>query len=620
MNNRHRWIISLIVTIVYLMICSFFLSFKTLFIVLFSIIPVAVSGWLLGLKKNLIFTFLVIIANLLILEIKIQNFFTGTDPEILYSSFSGLGVLLVFGIMSGSLSDSIRQKKELINQLQISEKKYLNLMDSAIQPIAELDYEGNFLFMNVVAAKEANISDGKHPNVNQWDVFPPEIAEKQLNHVRQVIDSKQNMRFISISEIQGEQRWFDTTINPVYALDGTVKTVLLIVNDITEIKKMEMDIRNSEEKYRGVVKNNLDGIAISNDRNIILEWNPAMERISGISAEEAIGKNVLEIDQMLIPDKIKQSADHSAPGETNLEKLHTGKKILISKMRSQITNREGKHTFVEMSAFPVNLESGFLNVKIVRDVDQRVRNENVLKQYDYQLRHANEELRQFVYTASHDLKEPLRSVISFSNLLEKRYSNILSGEGTEFLNFIVNGAKRMEKMITSLLQYSRIESQELQAEILDCMDIIKDVKDNLSTLIAESETVLNYEELPPVYGDRNQIIRLFQNLIQNAIKYSKSGIKPIIDIEHNLQEEHIRFSVRDNGIGMDQNEIKLIFLPFKQLNSSTKYSGSGMGLNICKRIVDKHQGEIWVESESGFGSTFHFTLPANPTVFETFSY
>jgi two-component system, chemotaxis family, sensor kinase Cph1 len=233
--------------------------------------------------------------------------------------------------------------------------------------------------------------------------------------------------------------------------------------------------------------------------------------------------------------------------------------------------------------------------------------EEQVKQRTEELAKSNEDLKQFAYVASHDLREPLRMISSFLQLLERRYKDQLDEDSNEFIGFAVDGPKRLDKMIMDLLEYSRVANKEIQFTDVDLEEVIDQIKSNLNVLIEENNAQITYESLPIIPSDENQMVILLQNLIGNAIKYLREEI-PKIHVSAEKQGNQYVFSVEDNGIGIDPQHLERIFTIFKRLHNHTEYEGSGIGLSIAQRVVHQHGGEIWAESQPGKGSTFHFTI------------
>ncbi|MBN1411085.1 MAG: extracellular solute-binding protein [Spirochaetales bacterium] len=225
-----------------------------------------------------------------------------------------------------------------------------------------------------------------------------------------------------------------------------------------------------------------------------------------------------------------------------------------------------------------------------------------------ELSRSNKELEEFAYIVSHDLQEPLRMVKEYLKLLKRRYHDKIDANATDFINFAVDGSERMQTMIKDLLAYSRISSQAKKFDSIDVSRVLDEVLTNLKYTIDKSKAVINFDKLPVIKGDRTQLIQLFQNLIGNAVKFHKPGKNPVINIHVEKKNAEWLFSVQDNGIGIDSKNFEELFFIFKRLKTGPEYPGTGIGLAICKKIVEHHNGRIWIESEPGKGTTFFFTI------------
>ena len=231
-----------------------------------------------------------------------------------------------------------------------------------------------------------------------------------------------------------------------------------------------------------------------------------------------------------------------------------------------------------------------------------------LTNLNQELVRSNQELEQFANVASHDLQEPLRMITSFSQLLAKRYSGQLDEEADNIISFVVDGAKRMDKLIQAILAYSHVSSQARAFESVNCEEVIDIALSNLQLTIQKTNAQITRNTLPIIFGDKTQLVQLFQNIIANGMKYQKEE-SPVIHIEAETRQKDWLFSVKDNGIGIAPQYQKRIFQIFQRLHTRQEYSGTGIGLAICKKIVDLHGGKIWVESVVGKGTSFLFTMP-----------
>jgi signal transduction histidine kinase len=246
---------------------------------------------------------------------------------------------------------------------------------------------------------------------------------------------------------------------------------------------------------------------------------------------------------------------------------------------------------------------------VSRDITSRKLAEEEIARQKIELNRSNEELQQFAYVASHDLQEPLRMIGCFVQLLEKKYQDSLDPDTTEYINFTVDGVKRMQSLLHGLLDYSRISTRDYQYSQTDFNEVLEVVKANLLIAIEDNQVQIISEELPTVNAFESQMVRLLQNLLSNAIKY-KMDNPPVIKIAAKKKENEWLFSVNDNGIGIKEEYFERIFNIFQRLHTRDVYEGEGLGLAICKKIIERHKGRIWLESEPGVGSTFFFTIPA----------
>lgn len=260
---------------------------------------------------------------------------------------------------------------------------------------------------------------------------------------------------------------------------------------------------------------------------------------------------------------------------------------------------------------PLNLDLVRNKVKFCMSLHQRIlENEELIKQLkesEIELTRSNEELQQFAYVASHDLQEPIRMVRSYVQLFAKKYQSSIDEKADKYISYISEGSERMHNLIGDLLVISRVNSKEKSFEELDLNKILSAVKVDLKLLIDETEAQIEYDELPTVHGDAVQLRQIFQNLISNSIKF-RSESTPHIKITFNEKDNQYVFAVKDNGIGINPKYFQQIFVIFQRLHTRDKYPGSGIGLSLCKKIIERHGGELWIESDEGAGSTFYFNL------------
>jgi len=371
-----------------------------------------------------------------------------------------------------------------------------------------------------------------------------------------------------------------------------------IVQDITERKKTEEKIQS----LANIVESSNDAIITISLDGIITSWNKGAEQIYGYSSEEIIGKSV----SILAPDNLK--------GETKklIEKVKLGERI--QRYRTSRLRKDDKLIFASITLSPVFDSSGELVAisAITRDITERKKADEVLKLKLEELARSNEELEQFAYVSSHDLQEPLWMITGYLQLLQRRYQGELDDKADKYINCAVEGAFRMQNLINDLLEFSRVTTITREPEFTDCEFILNQVLSNLKLFIIKNKATVSYGSLPKIMADSIQLVQIFQNLIINGIKFHGEKA-PKIHISAEKKANEWLFSVQDNGIGIDPRCFKKIFEIFKRLHKREEYPGTGIGLAICNKIIERHNGRMWVESELGKGSTFYFTLPSNPT-------
>jgi PAS domain S-box-containing protein len=345
----------------------------------------------------------------------------------------------------------------------------------------------------------------------------------------------------------------------------------------------------------------LDGIISIDELGNVQSFNQAAERIFGYKPAQVIGQNV----KLLMPEPYHSEHDGYLGNY-----LRTGVAKIIGIGREVTGRRSDGTTFpMELAVSAFNFGSARYFTGIVREISERKRAELELREAFEELSRSNLDLEQFAYVASHDLQEPLRAVTGCVQVLQKRYQGQLDQRADELIAHAVDGVARMQTLIEDLLTYSRVGTRGQAFEACDCNLIVATTLDNLAAAIEESGAAITSGDLPVVQGDAGQLAQLFQNLIGNAIKF-RGPEPPRVQVRAEQVGAAWRFSVEDNGIGMAPEYFERIFIIFQRLHTRTEYPGTGLGLAISKKIVERHGGQISVESEPGRGTTFYFTIPA----------
>jgi PAS domain S-box-containing protein len=380
-----------------------------------------------------------------------------------------------------------------------------------------------------------------------------------------------------------------------------------IVRDVTRR-------RQAEEQFRSVVEASPSGMVLVNAKGEIALVNSETERLFGYQREELLGQPI----EILVPERYRSQHPKYLAGffqSPSSRAMGAGRDLFGRR-------KDGSEFPVEIGLSPIESEDGILVLSAIVDITERTRamlqlteaheeleqRAEAIERFNRMLTRSNEELKQFAYVASHDLQEPLRKVTAFCQMLGSEYGDRLDDEARKYIQYAVDGATRMKALVQDLLSYSRVETQGQPLEPTDAGEACVEAIANLAMAIEESAAEVRYDPLPVIDADRAQLVRLFQNLIGNAIKY-RGTEPPQIHISAKEVDREIVFRVRDNGIGIEPQYFDRIFVIFQRLHARDEYSGTGIGLAVCKRIVERFNGHIWLESEPGVGSEFFFAVP-----------
>ncbi|MGA1790508.1 MAG: PAS domain S-box protein [bacterium] len=430
------------------------------------------------------------------------------------------------------------------------------------------------------------------PLSDVFHILDAATRQKMENPVKEVLRTGEIVHLrdgTGIISGDGMMKRIEDSAAPIRDSNGKILGAVLVFRDITEKLK-------SEENYRSVVENSNDGICIMQDERVKF-CNQRQIELTGYSAEEIIDTS---FTRYIVTDELKKNRKH-------YERFMRGKEDAL-RFETALIHKTGRTIDVEVSVSAVHYEGRRAALVFTRDITHRKKMEEKLHHTLKDLERSNAELAEFAYVASHDLQEPLRMVASYVQLLESRYKGKLDADADEFIGFAVDGADRMQRLIQDLLKYSRVGTHGQPFEMNDCRIIFQEVLVNLRKSIEESGAVISHDPLPIIMSDASQINQLFQNLISNAIKY-RGKEPPRIHISAQKNNNHWLFSVGDNGIGIEPDYTEHIFKIFQRLQNAREFPGNGIGLAICKKIVERHNGHIWVESEPAKGSKFYFTIP-----------
>jgi signal transduction histidine kinase len=385
--------------------------------------------------------------------------------------------------------------------------------------------------------------------------------------------------------------------------------------EIISQDRRKTDLRKTGALQRAIFNSVHFSSIATDEKGVIQIFNVGAERMLGYTAAEMLNKITpadISDPQELLARAKSLSAELGTPITPGFEALVFKASRGIEDIYELTYIRKDGSRFpavVSVTALRDDQEAIIGYLLIGTDNTARKQAQDQIDRYSEGLKRSNEDLQRFAYVASHDLQEPLRTISSFLQLVEKRNRDLLDAESKEFMSFAVSGANRLQTMINNLLEYSRLDSRGNPFVRVESGDILRKVIDDFSPEIERSNAVITFDDLPVVMADPDQLGRLFQNLVGNALKF-RGEEPPHIQVAARREERNWVFSVRDDGIGIDPKYKDRIFVIFQRLHTMETYPGTGIGLSICKKIVERHGGRIWVESEPEKGSTFCFTIPA----------
>lgn len=371
-------------------------------------------------------------------------------------------------------------------------------------------------------------------------------------------------------------------------------------SQIAERKRAEEALSVSEVRFRSLVQSANDAIVLADWQARIISWNQGARNMFGYEEREVLGQPLSRI----MPERYRESHRQGLERFRTTGETHViGKTVELHGLR-----KNGSEFPLELNLSTWKTSEGTFFSGIIRNITERKQAEQKLAQQAQELARSNSELEQFAYVASHDLQEPLRMVANYTQLLARRYKDKLDPTAHEFIAFAVDGANRMQRLINDLLDYSRVGTRGKEFTATDCSSVLGHAIANLGGAIESARALVTNDDLPVVQADAGQLMQLFQNLIGNAVKFHGQD-PPRVHVSAQSRAGEWLFAVRDNGIGIEPEYAERIFVIFQRLHGFSEYPGTGIGLSICKKIVERHGGRIWVESKPGAGSTFYFTIP-----------
>jgi PAS domain S-box-containing protein len=494
-----------------------------------------------------------------------------------------------------------------ISVRRAADARYRGLLEAAPDAMVVVDERGQIVLVNLQAEKRFGYRRDELIGQQVTNIIPNGFAERLIadgtRSAAQALAQHIGMgiELIAVRK-NGSEFPIELMLSPLENADGVLVTAA--IRDISVRKKAERHLAQTENRYRGLLEAAPDAMVLVNERGEIVLVNVQAERQFGYPRDELLGQQVTNIIPASFGEQLLASA-LQADGAT-----HEVQQAAIELVGC---HRDGREFPIEIMVSALECADGRQVAVAIRDITARKNTEARLLQTMAELNRSNDELGQFAYIASHDLQEPLRMVASYTQLLSKKYKGKLDTQADEFIAFAVDGANRMQRLIQDLLAYSRIDSNAKNQQDTSSEDALARALLNLRVAIEDSSAQVTHDPLPTVVADKVQLTQLFQNLVGNAIKYQGEGA-PLIHVSARKREEKFMFSIKDNGIGIDPKYFEKIFGMFQRLHKREAYSGTGIGLAMCKKIVEQHGGTISVESSLGQGSTFRFALTQSAVV------
>lgn len=515
-----------------------------------------------------------------------------------------------------------RQRLKILDGLE----SFKDLFDNAYDLIHFLTLEGDLLYVNKTWERLLEYDEGEVQGTSIYDYIVPEDLERYKKYRLGIIngDTSDESVVFSILTKSGKNVILEGSINlriqddvPIYTR-GIFHNITARVLGENKLKLVNEKLQERTESLNNLLINAPDAVIVIDEQSLITFWNPKAEEIFGWKAKYVIGKSLAS---KIIPEKYRKA--HKAGMHRYLRKGEAH--VLNRTIEITAIDKEKREFFISLTISSTKQGGKDYFIAFIRDIDNEKKNEIELEKKRIELEESNHELQQFAHVASHDLKEPVRKIRIFTDMLQQELSSISTETADQYLAIIDKSSERLVRMVDGILRYSTLTGREELLTKVNLNDTLTEVLYDLELMAENTQATVNYPNLPVVEGVSVLLHQLFYNLINNSLKFHHPDRPPIIDIKLNgptkkLPEEidknrnnnHILISLTDNGIGITEDEVDKIFYAFTRLHSRDKYDGTGLGLSLCKRIVEYHKGKIWAESRQE-GAAFHILIPLMQT-------
>jgi PAS domain S-box-containing protein len=524
-------------------------------------------------------------------ESKMERYFSLAKASVALGSILGLAFVVIAAWIA-------RRDNATVKRTRIESDERIRVLVDGVQDYAifMLDPKGTIVSWNIGAERMKGYRADEIIGQNFSRFYPQENIDRGM--------PEEDLRVAAASGRSEVERWRVRKNGTLFLADLLITAARDTSGNLVGFSEISRDIserKESEAKYRGLLEAAPDAMVVVSETGKIVLLNVQAEKQFGYSRDELLGQDVTEIIPTGFAERLQADALRTAE-EATTQQIGTGIELFVRR-------KDGSEFPVEVMLSPLQSSRGILVTAAIRDITERRRAQEHLLQTVGELKRSNDELEHFAYVASHDLQEPLRMVASYTQLLAKRYKGRLDSDADDFIAFAVDGSNRMQRLINDLLTYSRAGASTDPPRRISSEAALQSALTNLAATIVESAAVVTHDSLPLVTMDDTQLTQVFQNLIGNAVKYRGTAAPHIhISAVSTTGTEWI-FSVRDNGLGIEPQYFEKIFVLFQRLHGRSEFAGTGIGLAICKKMLERLGGRIWVESEASNGSTFHFAIP-----------
>jgi len=518
-----------------------------------------------------------------------------------------------FNEMAQQIQENIAEMNKL-SQVASRTKNAVIISD----PIGRIEWV-NQAFFDITGYTLDEVK-GKTPgSVLQGEKSDPKIIDSMREKIRK--QEGFNTELINYHK-SGREYWIAVEVRPVLDNDGKLKNFIAIETDITGRKQAEARIRESEALKSGILNTALDAIISINHKGEVIEFNPAAEEIFGYKKADVIGKSM---GKFIIPKNMQNAHADGMSRYLQTHEPHVlGQRIELPAMRA-----DGSEFPAELAITSIEFHDEPIFTAYLRDITERKMADVALQQsrdelaaYAKELERSNRELQDFAYISSHDLQEPLRKIQAFGSRIESRYGDVLDERGIDYIQRVQNAASRMQVLINDLLEFSRVTTKASDFREVDLNKTLNGVLSDLEIRIKETNATITSDDLPTIDAEPHHMRQLMQNIIGNAIKFHHPDRLPGVTISTEVinsatGQNLVEIKIADNGIGFDQKYADKIFTVFQRLHGKQEYEGTGIGLAICRRIIEHHNGAISVSSEEGDGTVFTVQLPIKQAIRQT---